>query len=165
MNIKIIPDCVKDRLQYDKNTGLFVWAYKNKMHPRLHGKKAGTIREGYLVIKINGSAFRGHRIAWFIMTGEQPEMIDHINGNKSDNRFSNLRACSYLQNTQNHSRKYNGSGLPVGVRKMKGIYVARITANKVVHYLGTFRSINEASKAYSDARSILHDAPCTKDAL
>lgn len=164
MITKSIPDCVKGRIVYDPEKGTFIWKYKNKMHPKLYGKNAGTIRDGYLVIKINGSAFRAHRIALFLMTGEQPAMIDHINGNKSDNRFSNLRACNNMQNTQNHLKKINKSGLPAGVRNNpSGRYSARITVNKKVRAIGTFDTIEEAENAYLDARKTFHDAPCLGD--
>ncbi|PTT98159.1 hypothetical protein DBR45_34675 [Pseudomonas sp. HMWF031] len=156
MRTKKIPQEVKSRLSYNPSTGEFVWVAENKMHPRLTGKPAGTIRDGYVVIKIGGSAFRGHRIAWYMMTGEQPKIIDHINGITTDNRFENLRNVGFSENAKNHGKEKGPSGLPVGVRILpSGRYQARITCDKKVHYLGTFNSILEAKKALSVAKTNL----------
>lgn len=153
MRTKKIPQDVKSRLSYNPLSGDFVWIAENKRHPRLKGQPAGAIRDGYLVIKIGGSAFRGHRIAWYIMTGEQPKIIDHINGITTDNRFENLRNVGFSENAKNHGRKKGPSGLPVGVRTLpSGRYQARITCDKKIHYLGTFKSILEAKNAVSIAK-------------
>lgn len=154
--MKIVPDIAATRINYNPKTGAFVWEYDNKMHPRLNGKEAGTIRDGYLAIKINGVSFKAHRIAWFIVTGNQPKTIDHINGNGLDNRFCNLRNTSQMRNTQNHGRITNNSGLPCGVRvTKKGRYQARVTCNKIVYHLGTFETISDAEIAYLSRRKEL----------
>lgn len=153
---KNIPQEVHDRLSYDALSGEFIWIAENKMHPRLTGKPAGTIRDGYVIIKIGGSPFRGHRIAWYMMTGEQPKVIDHINGITTDNRFENLRNVGFSENAKNHGKEMGPKGLPVGVRELpSGRYQARITCDKMVHSLGTFTSISEAKKAISIARTKL----------
>ena len=149
MTTHIIPQLVNDRLDYNCSTGVFTWKYKNKSHPRLYGQKAGFLNYGYLIIKINSIPFRAHRIAWFIMTGNQPQTIDHINGNKSDNRFVNLRNVTPSENAKNHGKKFNKSNLPCGVRLLpSGKYQARIACNKIVYHLGSFYDSESAEQVY-----------------
>ena len=124
-------------------------------------KQAGFVRDGYVVIKINGSAFRAHRLAWFLSYNDQPHTIDHINGDKQDNRLSNLRNVSASENAKNHGKSRNNSGLPCGVREMPyGKYQSRITCNKKVFYLGIFDSICDAETAYLIKRKELFGEYC-----
>lgn len=151
-----VPLKVLDRIAYDPVNGTFLWTYDNKSHPRLNGTFAGTERDGYLIIKIDGVAHRAHRIAWVIMTGQQPDIIDHIDGCGLNNRFSNIRNTTQLGNCKNHDKGKNGSGLPCGVRAMpNGRYQARITCDHKVIYLGTYESVDEASAEYLKARKRL----------
>lgn len=153
---KLIPSIVFDRLKYDSESGVFTWIYKNKTHPDLYGKQAGSLRDGYVIIKLNGEAFRAHRIAWFMHFNEQPNLIDHINGIKNDNRICNLRNVSANENAKNHGRKLNGSLLPCGVRMLNsGKFSARITVNKQVHYLGSYDSPELAHDIYKAKRNEL----------
>lgn len=157
--IKEIPNCVHERIFYDGSIGSFTWIYKNKNHPRLFGSSAGCVRDGYLVIKINGIAFRASRIAWFMTYGEQPNVIDHINGIKTDNRISNLRNVTPAENAKNHAKGLNKSGLPCGVRALpSGKFQGRISCNGEVTYLGVFETIKAASDAYIIKRNELFAA-------
>ena len=151
---KLIPPEAKYRLKYDPDSGKLFWAGDNKYHPRLQGKQAGARKNGYIVIKLSGSAYKAHRIAWYLMTGEQPEMIDHINGDGEDNRFHNLRQVNYLSNMKNHGKKVSGSGLPCGVRSTtSGRYQARLTVDYRVLHLGCYACPQEAEAVYLNARS------------
>ena len=151
--MEIIPASVIERISYNPATGIFIWISDHKYNPALNGSMAGCESTGYLTIKINGFNFKAHRIAWFIMTGDQPHEIDHINGDALDNRFLNLRNVTHYENTKNHGRIINGSGLPCGVRNTSsGKYQARITADKKVIHLGTFEDIQSAKSAYENAK-------------
>ena len=154
---RVVPDIVNERLSYNQETGDFLWKYKNKSHPRLYGRSAGAIIDGYLRIKINSIAYPAHRIAWFMVTNQQPKIIDHINGNKLDNRFSNLRSVTFSQNAKNHGKSKNGSNLPCGVRLTAyGKYVSRITLNKRQITIGTYDDVSSAENAYIDKRNSLY---------
>lgn len=147
-----------DTLDYDPETGVFKWA---KPRPRVKvGQVAGyRHHKGYIHLEIDGIHCAAHRLAWFYMTGEKPsKAIDHINRDKSDNRFCNLRLAESGQNRANS----RGSG----VTGFKGVvfkkwlktkpYQAQITHNKKVIYLGCHATPEEAHEAYKKAAARLH---------
>lgn len=146
-------------LKYDPVTGAFVW--KSDMRRGLSGQSAGTInkRFGYLRIEINGKAYAAHRLAWFIHYGEWPDgHVDHINRNKLDNRIDNLRSVTRSENSQNivAPRKDSLTGIRgVCFRPRQG-YVARICVGGKSKYLGSFKTAEDASSAYLEAKRQLH---------
>jgi hypothetical protein len=147
-------------LQYDPETGKFVW---NVSRPKVKiGCAAGYVHgRGYIHIEIMGKSYAAHRLAWLYMTGKMPaNQIDHINRNKSDNRFANLREATHGQNRAN-SKTCNRHGLK-GIRRLPWMkdgdrcWQAQITHNKKVHYLGCFYTKEEAHSAYCDAAKRMH---------
>jgi hypothetical protein len=99
VNNDITYEKLKSLLTYDPNTGIFIYNYRHGAWA-LKGSEAGRCdKDGYLIITINKKAYSAHRLAWLYMTGEHPkEFIDHKDGNKSNNKFENLReATSQLQ--------------------------------------------------------------------
>ena len=100
-----IPEEVKELFDYDSETGVITW----KKHPKLKGKVAGTVRKDrggvVLQFKIKGKkkAIQAARVIWYLHTGEDPGdlCIDHINGDRNDNRFQNLRLATHQQNAWN----------------------------------------------------------------
>jgi hypothetical protein len=82
------------------------------------GSKAGYVnKDGYTQIQINGNTFYAHRLVWFIVYGTFPDdMIDHVDGVKSNNKIDNLRNVSCKTNNQN-TKKYRRAddNLPTGV--------------------------------------------------
>jgi hypothetical protein len=148
-------------LNYDPETGIFNWnIHKNSR--ATYGSVAGTMNiYGYIQICVDSKSYKAHRLAWLYMTGKMPkEYIDHINGDKTDNRFLNLRECSNSQNMQNKKKaqKNHVSGfLGVQLRKDRGSYVSHIYVNKKRKYLGSFKSPELASEAYLKAKRNLHE--------
>ena len=162
---KPLPDAAYLRkvLTYDPNTGILTWLPRPKEHFKTHaafirwnklhaGKPAfasGKVGD-YKTGALDGVNYMAHRIAWAHVYGDMgSKEIDHINGDRSDNRLQNLRAVSRLQNTQN--RKLNSiskSGV-CGVewhqqcRKWK----AYINANKRRVYLGVYVNLEDAIAA------------------
>ena len=153
--MKDLKSKILDRLSYNPQNGDFKWIKPPIRHPDLNGLKAGTNREGYIIIKIDSKKYPAHRIAWLIVFGYMPKMIDHKNRNRSDNRICNLREVDNYGNTQNHSRTHNKSGLPVGVRKLGDKFQARLTYRKKVIHLGSFNECESASIAYQNKRKLL----------
>jgi hypothetical protein len=147
-------------LNYDPQTGCLYW---KSPRPKIKvGAKAGHLhRRGYINLEINGKHYAAHRIVWMYVTGRFPEkMLDHINGNKTDNRFENLREATNGQNRAN-SRTTNKHGLK-GVRLLPWIkeggrcWEAKITANGRVRYIGCFFSKEEAHQAYCEEAKKAH---------
>lgn len=112
-------------------------------------------RDGYKVMWVNGKRLAAHKIAYIYMTGKYPPRgfeIDHANRNKLDNRWANLRLATKSQNGMNKGlRKDNVSGHS-GVRKTKhGTYSAQIKKDRIVIWLGTFKTKEEAIAARKEA--------------
>lgn len=149
-------------LDYDPTTGLFVWKSRNNMaqwSSKHAGKIAGTnMTNGYIGLSMMGKRFYAHRLAWFYVHGEWPVEVDHINGDRKDNRISNLRSCTRAENCQNDKlRTTNKSGYPgVSWHKQMGKWAATITINLKHKSLGLYQCKEDAFEAYKKAKLELH---------
>lgn len=148
---------LREILTYNPETGQFVWRLSVS---RFIGKTAGyKQRSGYIVININYTLFYAHRLAWLYMTSEwPPELIDHINGDKSDNRWSNLRLANKSQNAANTKLLSTNKSGKRGVSwdKINEKWVAQIRSDGKIRKIGRFLTIEEAAKAYEDEFKKLH---------
>ncbi len=141
-------DVLRRLVSYDPLTGVLTWRESglralNHIHPRK-----------YLSGKIHGRMFWAHRVAWAIHYGEWPShVIDHINGNPSDNRIINLRVVTQAENRKN-SRSYrtNKSGVTgVSWFARDGVWKASIQVNNKTLHIGYFKDIESAAAARKDA--------------
>jgi hypothetical protein len=149
---------LKHLLHYDLDTGEFTWVRRASPVVTI-GAVAGCVSvENYWYIKVRGRCYRAHRLAYLYMTGEWPKHeIDHMNGNRSDNRWVNLREVTRAENQQNVRAPKSGSKSGVlGVTPRRGKFRADIKANGKQMYLGDFTTSEEAHAVYLKAKAALH---------
>ncbi|QHA88189.1 HNH endonuclease [Serratia rhizosphaerae] len=94
------------------------------------GSVAGTLgKDGYWSVQVKGRKLAVHRVLWWLVNGEIPAglCIDHIDGNRGNNRLDNLRLCSRAENNWN-TRKRAGS-LPKGITATGKSYQAQVQSN------------------------------------
>lgn len=140
---------------YDPETGCLLWRRSSRRG--FVGREAGTINNyGYRQIRTNGRVYMAHRVAWLIMTGEWPVAdIDHINLDRADNRWSNLREATRSQNKANSPRNARNTSGVKGVqwRKRDQRWRAVIIKDYKRYELGVFAT-KEAAKAAYDAKAV-----------
>lgn len=145
--MRLTVDELRQWVSYDPETGIV----KRIGRPRVrHGKMVATAHShGYVFGTVGRTKCFMHRIAWALMTGKWPDnQIDHINGDRSDNRWCNLREANQKQNSANMKmRSSNKSGYK-GVSPSKGRWAAFIHVDGKTKYLGRYVSPELAHKAY-----------------
>lgn len=156
----LTQDRLKSLLTYDPDTGEFRWRMRrSRCAP---GSIAGTrTTDGYVAVMLSGKKFQSHRLAWFYMTGAWPENeIDHINRNRSDNRWANLREATRLENSRNTDGHANSKSGHKGVA-----YVSRYNKWQVqmrvrgkTHYIGIYDNVADAISARKNAERQLYAA-------
>jgi hypothetical protein len=159
----ITADSVRELLSYNAETGELVWRQRMSSTAR-PGASAGGIHKhtGYRTIRIFGMQRPAHRIAWVIVHGEWPKgHIDHINGDRSDNRLANLRDVARSVNNQNqrkiHSHKTSCDFLGVCPSKSaKNPWLAQIRVDGRQLHIGVYKTPELAHQAYLEAKRKLH---------
>jgi hypothetical protein len=158
-------------LDYDPDTGVFRWKWRDDVYPPVNGKCAGKIAGAkgvkYWAIGINGKLYYAHALAWVYMHGPIPDdmEIDHIDRNKDNNRIDNLRLASRSQNKGNMSKYANNtSGFKGVYRNSGGGWDARIRQAGKMIYIGHFPNREDAASAYDvAAREIWSEYAWTND--
>ena len=149
---------LKSLFRYEPETGIFTRLVTRG------NVVAGTIvvckdRKGYLRIGINRFSFLAHRLAFVYMIGKEPtNEVDHINGKRDDNRWTNLRDASAAQNACNRkTRRDNKNGLK-GVKwnASNKQWHARIQHRGRRVHLGIFKTKELAHEFYCLAADLLH---------
>lgn len=129
------------------------------------GQHANTT-QGYARVKVGGRMLRAHRVIYAIIHGEMPAgQIDHINGNRVDNRIENLRDVSHSENQHNHKTPENNTSGFTGVGWHAPLqkWVSRIKVNNRTLHLGYFENLEDAVKARKMAKIKYH--PTSPEAL
>jgi len=131
-------------LTLNVQTGHLTW------HARYtNGRRAGTpMSNGYRTVIIGFSPYLEHRIVFYLANGYLPRIIDHINGNRSDNRPINLREANERTNSFNTKRIASGRLTGTTHDKSKSKWRSFIKLNKKQTYLGTFNTEQEAHERY-----------------
>jgi hypothetical protein len=147
-------DDLRKFLDYNRETGVFTWREARGGAVGCGATAGAHDGRGYIQIKIQGRNYRAHRLAWLHVHGEWPSaQIDHANGNKADNRISNLRLATRSQNNANKRRLSNNTSGAKGV-SWKGSarkWQAQIRVDGRLSHLGYFGSIYDAANAYRTA--------------
>jgi hypothetical protein len=153
-------------LSYDPTSGYLYWRDRDdrsrEWNSRWAGKRAFTARghKGYYTGAFNGSQYYAHRVIWKMLKGEEPDVIDHIDGTISDNRLENLRSVPSLDNQRNMRRmSSNTSGINgVGWSAPTKKWAAYIRVDGKRIHLGYFETKEQAASARrrADARYGFH---------
>ncbi len=172
MKVHVLPskEALDRLLKYDPDTGDFFWRVRsavmfdpakyakrsaehacNQWNSRWAGRLAVCLKpDGYHYIHLDYKTLLAHRVAWKIMTGADPVEIDHIDGNRSNNKWSNLKNGTRSDNLRNVRLKSNNTsgyhGVRFGKREQKWIAIIQV---------GTFNSKDEAITARKKAEVLL----------
>jgi hypothetical protein len=156
------PQILRELLAYNPDTGELFWRHRDRKwfiddrsakiwNTRFSNKAAFTAtRRGYFCGRIFDTAYQAHRICWAIHYGVWPDkFIDHINGDRSDNRIENLRHATSAENGRNKSLLCNNSSGHHGVSYLKDRmkWYASIKVNGKTIGLGKFESKPDAIAA------------------
>lgn len=146
---------LKELLHYDPDTGVFTWRVAKSVPI---GRVAGTPDgKGYLMVGIDGTRYKLHRLVFLYLTGEHPaDQVDHINGVVTDNRATNLRLCTAKENGQNRKLNRNSTTGFTGVSQHPCGYRARIGVNNSRLDLGLYSTREAAYAAYLAAKAKMH---------
>lgn len=142
-------------LNYDPSTGALIWKERpgavRSWNTKYAGKPAFTAkdRKGYYVGAVGGINYRAARVIYKLYHGVEAEQVDHIDGDRSNNRIVNLRAVTHQQNQQNMKKSSRNKSGVVGVswNKAKNRWDAKISFNGGSVLIGRFTDFDAAVAA------------------
>ncbi|HDU2799455.1 TPA: HNH endonuclease [Klebsiella pneumoniae] len=142
---------LREAVHYNPDTGRFTRRSNGTPMEHLCGS-------GYYCLNLFKRSRLAHRMAYYYMTGRLPEKVDHIDGNRLNNEWKNLREATHAENMWNTGMiTTNASGVKgVHWHKKYKKWVAEIRANKKKYYVGSFSNIEDARLAIEARRKELH---------
>lgn len=160
MKQELTVESIRRLVSYDAETGTFT-----RLVPGGNGVKAGdrtgyVNAGGYVVLSLCDQKLYAHRVAWLLTHGEWPtKFIDHIDGDKQNNRIENLRNVSNQLNTQNIRAARGASSGLLGAYwdKQKSKWMSLIMTNGRSKFLGYHQTPEGAHAAYMNAKSTMHE--------
>jgi len=146
-------------LKYDKQTGLFTWLVDRRNRHVKKGSIAGCKHKyGYTNITIKGKTYLAHRLAFLYVDGVIPNEIDHINHQRDDNKWDNLRAVTRSENCRNSTKNKNNKSGINGVRlylhSKTPKWVASIYFDGKNRHLGYFDTVEDATSTRLKAEEL-----------
>lgn len=142
-------DELSRHLKYDLFTGVGIWIVS--LGNAKAGAPAGSYSHGYIIIQYKTRTYKAHRLFWFLQTGHDPGAleVDHIDRNKSNNKFCNLRLADKSQQGGNKTEPINNTSGQKGVfwHKQKQRYHACIYFNNKKLFLGSYKTFDQAVAA------------------
>jgi hypothetical protein len=158
MTAKPLPsaDYLRSIFRYDPNSGRLIWRKRadapKRWNTRYGGRRAGSIIDRRRRVTLPGQrACAAARIIWKMVHDEEPEIVDHVDGNPRNDRLWNLRAATMAQNARN-TRSYNRTGFKgVVFERRRNRWRAGIQVDGRKISLGYFRDPAEAHAAYVEA--------------
>ena len=158
MTLRTPPDHELEKLKallaYDQENGGLVWKSAPNFRVAVGSKAGAPGSNGYRSVGCNDRHYREHRVVWLLVHGEWPQrFIDHIDGDRGNNRIENLRLCTLSENNQNRP---DGSVVGASKNKKTGKWAAMIKVQNRRTWLGIFDTKEEAIKAYLEAKPKFH---------
>ena len=156
----ITQEELKKTIVYDPDTGLMRWLISPSAGVKI-GDIAGSKSENgrgksYVKVRLKGSNYYAHRLAWLYMSGSLPQgEIDHVDGDGQNNKLINLRSVSRKDNMRNRKKpSHNKSGVS-GVHWNKEInkWVVQIVSDKKKFTVGYYGDINDAIRSRKEAEN------------
>lgn len=140
----LTQELLKTLLEYNPITGIFT--RKISTNPKnKEGETAGTLYQGYKVIKLLGKSYQAARLAFLYMEGCFPSgQIDHINHMRDDDRWINLRLVSQQENSKNRSKYVTNSSGENGITKSGKKYRVQLSSNGKRYSFGSHETLEEA---------------------
>jgi hypothetical protein len=155
----LAAEYLREILSYDPDTGVFRWKVSETNRVSVGGVAGSQNGDGYTRIMIGKKKYRAHRLAWLHVYGEWPaKYVDHVDGDRSNNKITNLREATNAQNMRNcGAYATNTSGFKgVTFHKHRRRWHARINIPSKQIHLGYFDTPEEAHAAYCAAAAKLH---------
>lgn len=146
---------LKQLLSYDPETGVFMRLISVRGMRKQLGSQHNN---GYWQVCVDYKIYLAHRLAWLFMYGEFPhDQLDHINGDRLDNRVCNLRLVTNKQNHENLKLHKNNMSGWRGVHfcNREGKWIARVVHNQTTFYAGSYFSREDAAEAAKKLRDDL----------
>lgn len=155
-------EVLRDLLEYQRD-GRLVWRQDGP--PCGKAVRAGCVAasfdngKGYLRIYLQRRAVYVHRVVWKMFHGDDPQVIDHINGDRGDNRIENLRRATPAQNHRHSRRNTSKTGFKGVIKSSRGEkWDARIKVDGRQMHIGTFSTPEDAARAYDIESEKRHEA-------
>lgn len=148
---------LKELLSYDSEKGLLTWKTgRGNQFSKKGGLAGSDHNSGYKVIQVCRKQFIYHRICWFLHYGKIPlKQIDHINGDRKDNRIVNLRLVTNRENASNRDVHRNGKLIGACLNKRRNNWLSSIRVGDKNLFLGYYKTELEAHKTYLLAKDNL----------